>query len=112
MIDRMELSRDITKLRKEDQYFVTLNIRSKRRALNTDNPNDPPFTSDHITSNIEPDITTQSNLLKADSKYILGPSAYILIIISIINSPKNTYSATSERNKYIIKIFIMPQNYN
>lgn len=93
MIDLIELSRDITKLRKDDQYFVTLNIRSNRRALNTDKPNDPPFTADHTTSKIEPEITTQSKRLNADSKYILGPRAYILMNISIMKSPKNTNSA-------------------
>lgn len=68
MMDLIELSRDITRLRSEDQYLVTLKIRNNRRARNTDNPKDPPFTSDHITSKIDPDITTQSKRLNADSK--------------------------------------------
>ena len=93
MIERMEFSSDITKLRNDDQYLVTLNILSNLKALNTDRPNDPPFTSDQTTSNIDPLITTQSKRLKDDSKYIRGPSAYILIHISIINIHKNTYSA-------------------
>lgn len=93
MIDLIELSSDITRFRRDDQYFVTLNIRSKRRALNTDKPNDPPLTADQTTSNIEPEMTTQSKRLKADSKYILGPRAYILMNISNINNPRNTNSA-------------------
>lgn len=52
----------------ERTYFVTLNILNSRRALRTDSPNEPDFTADHMTSKIEPQITTQSNLLKADSK--------------------------------------------
>lgn len=68
MIDLIELSRDITRLRKEDQYFVTLNILRSRRALSTDKPKEPPLTLDHITSKIEPVMTTQSKRLKADSK--------------------------------------------
>lgn len=93
IIDRIELSRDITRFLKDDQYFVTLKILSSRSARSTDKPKDPPFTADHITSNMDPDITTQSNLLNADSKYILGPNAYILMNISIIKSPKKMYSA-------------------
>lgn len=75
MIDLIEFNNDITKFLNDDQYLVTLNILSKRKALNTDRPNDPPLTSDQITSKIEPLMTTQSNRLKDDSKYILGPSA-------------------------------------
>lgn len=93
MIDLIELSSEMTRFLNDDQYFVTLKMRSRRKARSTDRPNDPPFTSDHITSNIEPDITTQSKRLKADSKYILGPKAYILINISIMKRPRNTYSA-------------------
>lgn len=68
MMDRMELSKEMTRLRRDDQYLVTLNIRSNLRARNTDNPKEPPFTSDQITSKIEPVMTTQSKRLKADSK--------------------------------------------
>uniref|UniRef100_A0A1Y1LV91 Uncharacterized protein n=1 Tax=Photinus pyralis TaxID=7054 RepID=A0A1Y1LV91_PHOPY len=93
IMERIELSREMTRLRNEDQYFVTLNIRSRRRARNTERPKEPPFTSDQITSKMEPEITTQSKRLNADSKYILGPSAYTLINISVKNRPRNTYSA-------------------
>lgn len=97
MMDLIELSREMTRLRRDDQYFVTLNILRSLRALNTDSPNDPPFTADQITSNIDPDMTTQSKRLKADSKYILGPKAYIFMNISDMNRPKNTNSAQSEK---------------
>lgn len=52
------------------EYYgkYTLNILSNLKALSTDNPKDPPFTALHITSKIDPEITTQSNRLKADSK--------------------------------------------
>lgn len=75
MIDLIEFSKDITRFRKDDQYFVTLNILNNLSALKTDKPNDPPLTADHTTSNIEPLITTQSNRLNDDSKYIRGPKA-------------------------------------
>lgn len=83
-------------------YFVTLNILSSLRALRTDSPNDPDFRLCQITSKIDPLITTQSKRLKADSKYIRGPNAYILMNISIINSPKkphSAYSANKNNNK-------------
>lgn len=99
MIDLIEFNNDITKFLSDDQYLVTLNILSKRNARSTESPNEPPFTSDHITSNIEPDITTQSKRLNDDSKYILGPNAYIFINISIMNKPRNTNSAKSEKTK-------------
>lgn len=93
MMDLIELSNEMTRFLSDDQYLVTLNILSKRNARNTESPKEPPFTSDHITSKIEPEMTTQSNLLNDDSKYILGPRAYIFINISIINKPRNTNSA-------------------
>lgn len=68
MMDLIELSREITRFLSDDQYLVTLNILKSLSALNTDNPNDPPLTSDHMTSNMDPDMTTQSKRLKADSK--------------------------------------------
>lgn len=68
MIDLIEFNNDITKLRSEDQYEVTLNIRRSRSARNTDSPNESSFRADQITSNIEPNITTQSKRLNADSK--------------------------------------------
>lgn len=92
-MERIEFKSDITRFRSSDQYFVTLNMRSRRKALNTDRPNDPPFTSDQITSKIEPEMTTQSKRLNEDSKYILGPSAYIFTNISVMNKPRKTYSA-------------------
>lgn len=68
MIDLIEFNNDITKLRSDDQYEVTLKIRSRRSARSTDNPNESSFSADQITSNIEPNITTQSKRLNADSK--------------------------------------------
>lgn len=68
MMDLMELSNEMTRFRSEDQYLVTLKMRSRRNARNTDNPKDPPFTSDQITSKIEPLMTTQSKRLNDDSK--------------------------------------------
>lgn len=97
MMDLIELSNEITKFLRDDQYLVTLKILSKRKARRTERPKEPPFTSDHITSNIEPDMTTQSKRLNDDSKYILGPNAYIFMNISIMNKPRNTNSAKSEK---------------
>lgn len=68
IIDRIELSSEITRFRSDDQYLVTLKMRSSRNALSTDRPKEPPFTSDQITSKIDPLITTQSNRLNEDSK--------------------------------------------
>lgn len=93
----IEFKSEITRFLKLAQYFVTLNILNKRNARRTERPNEPDLTADHITSNIEPNITTQSKRLKLDSKYILGPSAYILINISHINSPRNINSVRSKR---------------
>lgn len=93
IIDLIEFSNDITRFRSDDQYLVTLKIRSKRSARSTDKPNEPPFQCVQMISNNEPKMTTQSKRLNADSKYFRGPSAYILIHISIIKSAKNTYSA-------------------
>jgi len=42
MMERMEERREITRFRREDQYFVTLNIRRRRRARRTDRPKDEP----------------------------------------------------------------------
>ena len=55
--------------------------------------------ADQTTSKIEPLMTTQSKRLNEDSKYILGPKAYILISISDINRPRNINSAKSEIKK-------------
>lgn len=68
MMLRIEFNSDITRLRKLAQYFVTLNILRSLRARRTERPNEPDFNADHITSNIDPIITTQSNRLKLDSK--------------------------------------------
>lgn len=68
MIDRMELSNEMTRFLRDDQYLVTLNILSRRNARSTDRPNEPPFTDDQITSNIDPEMTTQSKRLNDDSK--------------------------------------------
>lgn len=92
---RIELSSEITRFLKLDQYLVTLKIRSRRRARRTENPKEPDLTADQMTSNIEPNMTTQSKRLKLDSKYIRGPSAYIFISISDMKSPRNTNSVTT-----------------
>lgn len=68
MMDRIELSSEMTRFLSEDQYLVTLKMRRSRRARSTDSPNEPPFTADQITSKMEPVMTTQSKRLKADSK--------------------------------------------
>lgn len=49
IMDLMEFSSEMTRFLKEAQYFVTLNILSKRRARSTDKPKEPDFTADHIT---------------------------------------------------------------
>lgn len=72
---------------------MTLNILNNLKALNTDRPKDSDLNADHMTSNMEPEITTQSNRLNDDSKYCLGPKAYNFIIISDMNRPRNINSA-------------------
>ena len=37
-MDLMELSKEMTRFRREDQYLVTLNIRRRRSALRTERP--------------------------------------------------------------------------
>lgn len=103
IMDLIELSNDITRFLNDDQYLVTLKIRRRRRARRTEKPNEPPLICDQTTSNIDPQMTTQSKRLNEDSKYIRGPSAYILTNISIINSPRNTYSVQTKRQKYFFK---------
>lgn len=66
IIDLIDASNEITKLRSEDQYFVTLNILNNRRARSTEKPNDPPLVADQTTSNTLPVMTKQSNRLNAD----------------------------------------------
>lgn len=68
IIDLIELSNDITRFLKDDQYLVTLKIRRRRKARRTEKPNDPPLIWDHTTSNIDPQMTTQSKRLNEDSK--------------------------------------------
>lgn len=68
MILLIELSNEITRLRSDDQYLVTLNIRKRRKARRTEKPKDPPLICDHTTSNIDPQMTTQSKRLNDDSK--------------------------------------------
>ena len=41
MIERIELSREMTRFRRDDQYFVTLKMRKSLRALKTDRPKEP-----------------------------------------------------------------------
>lgn len=48
--------------------YNTLNILNSLKALRTERPKEPPFTSDHTTSKMEPDMTTQSKRLNEDSK--------------------------------------------
>lgn len=93
IIERIEFNNEMTRFLSDAQYLVTLNILNSLNALSTEKPKEPPFTADHTTSNIEPDITTQSNRLNDDSKYIRGPSAYTFMNISVINKPRNTNSA-------------------
>ena len=87
---------------------MTLKIRKSLKALRTDNPNDPANGTRLVqqTSMILPRITMQSKRLNADSKYILGPKAYIRTTISVTKRPRNTNSAISEKEKNI-RIFIL-----
>lgn len=75
IIDRIEFSNEMTKFRSDDQYAVTLNIRSKRKARNTDKPNESLLKCVHTISKSEPIMTMQSKRLNADSKYFGGPNA-------------------------------------
>ena len=70
IIDLMELSNDMTKLRREDQYLVTLKIRKSRRARRTDKPNEPAWATMFVqqTSKTLAKMTIQSKRLKEDSK--------------------------------------------
>lgn len=68
MMLRIELSREMTRFLRLAQYLVTLKILRSRRARRTEKPKEPDFTADQITSNIEPEMTTQSKRLKLDSK--------------------------------------------
>ena len=70
IIDLMELSNDMTKLRREDQYLVTLKIRKSRRARRTDKPKEPACATMFVqqTSKTLAKMTIQSKRLKEDSK--------------------------------------------
>jgi hypothetical protein len=57
IIDLIDANKEMTKFLSDDQYFVTLNIRSRRRARRTENPKDPPLIADHNTSKTLPVIT-------------------------------------------------------
>lgn len=46
MMDRMELSKEMTRLRREDQYLVTLKMRSKRSARRTERPKEPAWATE------------------------------------------------------------------
>jgi hypothetical protein len=68
-MDFMELSRETTRFLRGAQYFVTLKIRSSRRARSTLIPKDVPgFMVAQITSKMLPTITTQSKQLKEEWK--------------------------------------------
>lgn len=95
MMLRIELSSDITRFLRLFQYLVTLKIRRSLRARRTERPKEPDFTSDQITSKIDPEMTTQSKRLKLESKYVRGPSAYTFMNISNMNRARNTNSAKS-----------------
>lgn len=75
MIDFIEFNSEMTKFRNEDQYDVTLNTRSKRKARNTERPNVSSLKCDQTTSNMDPVITIQSKRLNADSKCFRSPIA-------------------------------------
>lgn len=70
MMDFIELSSEMTKFLKDDQYTVTLKILNSRRALRTDRPKDPALGLKwvHTTSKTLPEMTRQSKRLKDDSK--------------------------------------------
>lgn len=69
IIDLIELRREMTRFRREDQYLVTLKIRRRRNARRTDRPKeDSGLNSDQITSKMDPEITTLSKRLNDDSK--------------------------------------------
>jgi hypothetical protein len=88
--------------------LVILNIRNSRSTRNTDTPNEPPVKKPYTTSHelaaitciphtvFHPrqlcTLTMQSNRLNDDLKYMLGPSANILLDISAINNSRNTFS--------------------
>lgn len=99
IIDLIEFNNEMTKFRSDDQYLVTLKMRNSRSARSTDKPNEPPLKYVQRISNNDPNMTIQSNRLNADSKYLRGPSAYILMHISIMKSARNTYSAKTTRDR-------------
>ena len=52
MMDRMELSKEMTRLRREDQYLVTLKMRSKRSARRTERPKEPAWATEKKALNM------------------------------------------------------------
>ena len=56
--------------KRKKTYFVTLKTLRSRRALRPERPKDPALglKLTQNTSQIDPNMTTQSNLLKAESK--------------------------------------------
>lgn len=68
-MERTELSSEATRLLKEFQYLVILNILSSRTHLNTEIPSgDMIFVSTKIVSRIPPQTMKQSKRLKRDTK--------------------------------------------
>ena len=76
-------------------YLVTLKTRRSLRALNPERPKALArgLKCTQKTSKTDPVITTVSNLLKAEPKYLYAPKAYILINISNIKAPRKNISA-------------------
>ena len=70
MIERIELSKEMTRFRRDDQYFVTLKMRKSLRALKTDRPKEPACATMLVqhTSKTLAKMTIQSNRLNDDSK--------------------------------------------
>lgn len=70
MMERIELKREMTRLRREDQYLVTLKMRKSRRARRTERPKEPAWVAIFVqqTSKTLARITMQSKRLKEDSK--------------------------------------------
>jgi hypothetical protein len=93
IIERILFSNEMTKLRSDAQYLVTLNMRSRRSERRTEMPKD--WSGSMYVQNTSitlPTMTRQSNLLKEDWKYWLVPRPYILRAISNMNKPRNKNS--------------------
>ena len=76
-------------------YLVTLKTRRSLRALNPERPKALArgLKWTQKTSKTDPVITTVSNLLNADPKYLCGPRAYNRTNISNMNVPRKNISA-------------------